>query len=446
MCEHGPEQATCPATERHLQCAWYDRKWRPDGLTDQFGAPITVIHPGRWNLEAGPDFLDAEFEVGHQKRRMRGDVEIHVRPAEWRSHGHLDDPNFGGVIAHVCYETGVLPENELPAFCMQVSLKAAFAARPEFSFEAIDVLAYPYEIDSQLGPLSLDMNDWSRDRKEQYLDAAGEARLLAKAARMDEVAKASSAEQALYEECLSALGYKHNRHVARELGRRLPVAELRERAGKDPETAYALLLGMSGLMPETPEGYQEQETAALIRRAWDIWWKQAAAFDGRCLPASAWTGANVRPSNHPRRRLMAAAHWFTEDEPLSEKIAGFDQEKPRVWCRAAMQALEVNTQTYWTRRLALDGGLGDRPISLVGSGRARSLLINVLVPFAACTGLVRLFDKGMLKVLPAEPSNSIIRETAHALFGPDHPPALYKTGLRRQGLIHLFHVYGLGSR
>ena len=435
-----------PATERHLQCVWYDGKWRPTNMVDHLGRRVEVVSPGRWNLEAGPDFLDADLEIAGAGERLRGDVEIHVRPADWRGHGHAADPNYARVVAHVCYDTGVLPEEDLPAGCVQIGLKPCFEQMPNFAFEAIDVTAYPYEVESRLTPLARDMATWSRERKESYLDAAGEARLLDKAARLARAMDSEDAEQVLYAECMAALGYKHNRHIARELARRLPAAELREAAGPDPETAYALLLGMSGLMPVTPEGWKDAETAALIRRAWDIWWKRAAAFEGRPLPADAWRLGHTRPSNHPRRRLMAAAHWFTEDEPMSTKLAAFRKGKPRLWCRQAMQALEINTQTYWTRRLALDGGMGDRPISLVGTGRARAILVNVLVPFAAATEQHWVFERGLLEVLPAEPVNSIIRETAHALFGPDHPPALYRTGLRRQGLIHLFHAYGLGSR
>jgi hypothetical protein len=36
--------------------------------------------PGEWNLEAGPDFLNATLLLQPGARRVRGDVEVHVHP------------------------------------------------------------------------------------------------------------------------------------------------------------------------------------------------------------------------------------------------------------------------------------------------------------------------------------------------------------------------------
>ena len=62
------------------------------------GKTIEIIAPGDWNRGAGPDFLGAELRIeGH---RVRGDVEIHLRCADWQAHQHDRDPNFNGVVLH----------------------------------------------------------------------------------------------------------------------------------------------------------------------------------------------------------------------------------------------------------------------------------------------------------------------------------------------------------
>ena len=48
--------------ERHLQCLWYDNRYRPDVLKSSQGY-IRIIHPGEWNTGPGPDFLDARMEI-----------------------------------------------------------------------------------------------------------------------------------------------------------------------------------------------------------------------------------------------------------------------------------------------------------------------------------------------------------------------------------------------
>lgn len=452
VCEPRRRRTLFPGSERHLHCVWFDPVWRPEPLVDTRGDTVRVVYPGQWNLESGPDFLRAELEVGRERRRIHGDVEIHVRPADWRAHGHGGDPNFRDVIAHVCFTSGVLAADELPPGCLQLSLEAPLAARPAFGFDAIDITAYPYEVEGPLHPLRDTMRSWSRDQKEAFLRACGEARLLAKSERIQAAAERADPEQALYEETMGALGYKQNREPFRALARALPVAELRERARANPEVAYALLLGMSGLMPESPEQYPDRETASLIRRAWDIWWKEAGRFEGRGMARGDWHLAHVRPSNHPRRRLMAAAYLFTEDVPFGEKLSELSGDaegkaaSPRAWLKNARHLLEVNTQTYWTRRLSLGGGTEALPMALIGGTRAKAVIINVLVPFLAATGSrPDLFRDGLVDVLPSEGMNQILRETAHALFGPDHSPALYRGGLKRQGLIHVFYAYALGG-
>ncbi|MCH7575137.1 MAG: DUF2851 family protein [Candidatus Marinimicrobia bacterium] len=59
-----------------------------------------VVHPGRHNGGAGPDFLDAVLRFPDGKLR-RGDVEIHFSRSGWRAHGHQLDPRYAAVMAHV---------------------------------------------------------------------------------------------------------------------------------------------------------------------------------------------------------------------------------------------------------------------------------------------------------------------------------------------------------
>ena len=62
-----------PYRERHLQCLWADTRYRPDLLLTTEGESVEIEHPGEWNLEAGPDFLNAVLRIGRQRRRMCGD-------------------------------------------------------------------------------------------------------------------------------------------------------------------------------------------------------------------------------------------------------------------------------------------------------------------------------------------------------------------------------------
>jgi len=67
-----------PHTERHLHALWFDDSLRPKKLKTSRGEPVIVENAGRWNLEAGPDFLGAVLLIGREQRRVAGDAEIHI--------------------------------------------------------------------------------------------------------------------------------------------------------------------------------------------------------------------------------------------------------------------------------------------------------------------------------------------------------------------------------
>ena len=103
-------------------------------------------------------------------------------------------------------------------------------------------------------------------------------------------------------------------------------------------------------------------------------------------------------------------------------------------------------ESYWNRRWSLGGPKTAAPVALVGKRRASAMLSNVLLPFLAANGKSSALSQELLRRLPAEEDNSLIRQAAHDLFGPDHNPEFYRSGLRQQGLLHIFHAYCLGDR
>lgn len=433
-----------PPRERHLHCLWQDDRLRPDGLVTANGEPVRVLHPGRWNAGPGPDFTGTVIEVGRPARRLECDTEIHIDPAGWRQHGHLADPRYARVFLHVCWYDAPLAASELPPGCLQVALQPVMAARRGFHFDQIDPTAYPYEVQGPLHPLRELIHAMAPDEREKFLAAAGEERLRRKAVALEKRIARVGPEQALYEQVLRSLGYRDNRAPFQQLAQRLPVGDLRELSALDPAVAYALLLGVSGLIP-IDAGEADREGRAFVRELWDTWWRHSERLRARTLPREIWRMSQLRPANHPVRRMMAAAHLFTQDEPLGARLFGKPRE-PHAWLAHAASLLQVNTQTFWTRRLGLEGAEAERPVAILGKPRIAAMLVNVFVPFAAATDRGELFTAGVLEELPREPVNSLMRQTAHALFGPDHPPSLYRDTLRRQGLMQVFYDYALGLK
>ncbi|MCE9615125.1 MAG: DUF2851 family protein [Lentisphaerae bacterium] len=432
-------------TERHLQSVWYDPQFRPASLTTCGGERVSVLSAGRWNLSAGPDFLDACLVVGPERRTLRGDVELHIHPEDWTHHAHARDPLYRGVIAHVTYWPGRLPDNLLPAGAIQLALKPVLDADPDFYFECIDVTAYPYAVPARdgVGPAP-PLAGYTPEAATALLAAAGEERLRLKAESMRAHLERVGPRQALFEGLLAALGYQHNRGAGRRLARIITIDRLEEEAAGRPLSAYALLLGVAGLMPNPKTDTWDAETRRFVRSLWDVWWKMQSRWEGQCLPRQAWRLAGIRPQNHPVRRLAAAAALFTATPPLEQALRQAEDAPPDVWiARAAALMSADDAIPYWKHRLAIGGKRRDQPVALLGAARQATIIANVLVPFLAASGGR---TQPLLAVIPPEDMNQIHRQTAHLVFGPNFNPTLAHRGLQQQGLLQLFHDFCLTNR
>lgn len=434
-----------PWSERHLRCVWADASIRPPTLASMDGRMIAVIHPGRWNLEAGPDFLNAILRIGPDACTVRGDIELHIRPMDWRRHKHAADPRYKNVIAHITYFEGLLPLEDMPGSVLQIPLRPALRLIPSFSFDGIDVSAYPLATLAPNPPCALTLKTWTPEERGALLDSAGEERLRLKMERMAKNISDKGRDQVLYEEFMGALGYKHNRLAFLQLAQTLPLERLRQVSGDSPHGAYALLLGVAGLLPAQSDPLWDAETRHFIRSLWDIWWKHQSEWTDMILAPERWTLSSLRPANNPLRRLMAAAHLFT---PRAAETGLFSEikELPETLCRTWVSRLqEVGAESYWAWRGSLSKPRHEAPEALIGPGRAASILTNILIPWWAATNSIQA-DAPLLKTLPMEDQNRFIKHTAHALFGHDHSPALYNSGLRQQGLLQIFHDFCLSTR
>jgi hypothetical protein len=431
-------------TERHLQCLWYDDGLRPEVFQTHDGESFEVLHAGTWNLEAGPDFLGACIRVRDDQRRLEGDVEIHVDPRDWNRHGHADDPRYRGVILHLAWFSGALPAAVLPPGALQAAFKPRIGARAPALLDPLDVAAYPYAPRANPPPCARIVRRWSRDQKEAFLRAAGMERLRRKAERLDRLIRRDGRRQAVYRECMAALGYRKNAAAFRELADRLPVETLRNASAGRADVALAMLAGAAGLLPDPASPQLDPEARREAKRLWSVWWRMRHE---RTLPAmdpSAWRLDGIRPLNHPSRRLAAAAHWFSEGR-LLERLDQICAESSPGGGRAALECLCAARDAFWSNRFTWE-----RPAKavspLVGAPRAGAMLLNVVLPLAACAGVPWRILERWLDATPPEPVSRIVCDTAFHLFGPDHPPALYADGLRRQGLLQIFYDFCLNDR
>ena len=85
--------------ESVLQYIWFNGDFNHSCLRTQSGKTVSVLNPGRWNYNEGPDFLEAVLKI--DETILVGSVEIHFEPMEWFHHKHHENSFFDSVILHV---------------------------------------------------------------------------------------------------------------------------------------------------------------------------------------------------------------------------------------------------------------------------------------------------------------------------------------------------------
>ncbi len=425
-------------SERHLQCVWFDPRYRPASFSLPGGESVSVLDPGEWNLEAGPDFLNAALLVQPGERQLRGDVEVHVRPSDWDAHKHRADPAYDGVIAHVTWFGGP-PPRSLPGHVCRLALAEPVMSNPCLSLDDIDLKAYPHAILPRSPRPCACLLGTAPETARALLAAAGQFRLRSKAARVKaRLGQAGDRRQVFYEEVMAALGYKLNQAPFRALARRLPAHSLAD----SREKVFARLLGAAGLLPQ-PETACDEEGRGYIRALWDLWWKSPS----ETLPASTvWHTAALRPQNSPVRRLAAAAALFSG---VADILAELDQASPASaadWAGNARRIFEARCLwPFWNRRLSFASAADPRRrTALLGASRIAAILTNVVIPFKAAENAL---PEGGADLLPPEDLSAPMRLTANHLFGRDHNPALYAgSGLLQQGLLQIHADFCLNAK
>jgi hypothetical protein len=442
--------------EPFLQAWWAQRLWQGQRLRTASGAPLEVLEPGWLNRGGGPDFTEARLLIDGQEHW--GDVEVHLDEADWRGHGHADDPAYSRVILHVVLRRAP------PSAASPVALAPyggapipVLEAAPYLSRGLLEVLDEPAHLlrryERLPGRCGLRAAVAGPEAVQRIVAHAAESRARAKATRVLAAAAAPEREpdeQLLYRQLCYYLGYRPHTPLFEALARRFPVAQLAPLLALPPAEARMEVLarwfGSAGLLEAeaagTPDPAQRAEYAALRAR----WRSLGLAPLG--LPTAR---GGTRPMNSAERRLVGLYHhlqaigrdgWLRGWLRLLHRLDGL-RDAPgfrREALALLEQAFATPTAEPWRTRVSFHGPPGARPARLVGTERMIVLLANAVLPtflaFARRDGDAEL-EKLLYRlyiVLPPEGANRRTRFMEERL-APVLP--LPRTLRTHQGLLQI---------
>ena len=423
-----------PIRERVARCIWFGQYLDSEALHTLDGESVQVVTPGWWNVESGPDFLKAELAVG-EGAVERGDVEIHLHASGWYQHGHHKDSNYNNVFLHV-----VLWNDREDDFVVNQAGQPVRQLIIEDNLERelgelIDLLAqedFPQPLSATAGLCNQFINEervaesWVGD----FLDDAGDERILSKARFFARRSAEAGDDQAFYEGFMSALGYKRNKEPFETLARTVPLSFLHPLVKHGPAALQAHLFDVSGLLPgeqllpgmPDPETWEIQQDYSTVLQE-----TPRISADSR-MKKDDWNFSGTRPVNFPTRRIAVASHFVAENleggllDSVCEVILSAAVEPEaispatvREIRKKLLDFLSAGTDPYWSHRCTFGGKPSPKPMKLIGAERVNVVLVNVVIP--------------ALLARASRESNSVLESILHEVY--DQLPPLVETQVTR---------------
>jgi len=428
-------------SERDLHDFWMRQIPGVSQLQTTNNEIVEVVHIGKYNRDAGPDFCRATIKL--DGKIVQGDIEFHLDARDWFQHGHHADPAYNFVVLHFALRnqnqpSEILRENGLPITQILLNAHDLPVSEPE--------------------PRVVVECPLSRTTPEKILATirrAGLFRLEQKAAAFSEQLVQSSWDQIVYQGISEALGYDKNQEAFRMLAKMLPVdllfSEMRADDG-DSVALEGLLYGAAGFLDGDDTGRDEEARIYLAQRR-QIWQRISHPLRLRPLPQSAWRFFRLRPANFPTRRLAGLAillRRFSQQGVLEHllKLIGNGGAKPKTLAQELLKFFIAPAEGFWERRCDFRSRPAGLPApsygDLVGSARALDIVVNVILPallqYAGQSGDARLMTtlSELYACLPSSQSNLITRRMTEQLSQHHILPKQFGRGAQaQQGFIYL---------
>jgi hypothetical protein len=444
--------------ERLLHCIWSEQLFRKSLQVE--GKTLLISSPGWWNLEAGPDFRNAEIFL--DGARFCGDVEIHLHSGDWYHHRHHQDPRYNNVILHVVlYSSQSACFKENGERIQELEMKDQLLEELRMLQKKIPIHQFPFGPETNVRLCRKFIEENNDEEIVRILDSAGDLRMRRKKEAFLERIRAGDFEQAFYEGLMEGMGYKQSRYAFRELARRVPFAELikqdlPKRRGID--SMAAVLLGTAGLLQEYSQISMQNtdpETSTYVGELFGYWRKVSSRYEPHRLIGFCWYPSSTRPANFPARRITAVAAFFHYhgSNLLPLFLTPLEHAEPNARSVRTVLKLWIGLfskpiHLYWSYHFQFDCVKFSAPKRLIGRERAKILIVNLVLPallaYADVRGDSRLEHllHTIYRFHPKLADNSITRLMEHRLFGNrDKSRTFLKTAHRQQALHHFFYDF-----
>ncbi len=403
-------------SENLLHFIWKFRLFQQEGIRLNTGEQLSILSPGKYHQDAGPDFQDARLRIG--ATIWAGNVEIHLRSSDWFRHHHETDAAYHNIILHVVAEHDAevqdLNNQNVPVLELKSLISESLLKR----WTELSDSMFPIPCSALGRPDVMTMRNWlDRLVAERMEDKASRIRQLLNLTKNDW-------QETMYCFVFRSMGMQLNAVPFELLARSLPYrVVLNYRQSRFQ--LEALLFGQSGLL-------HDEHLEEYPRALWEEYRFLARKHSLKPIDKHLWKFLRLRPMNFPSVRIAQLA------DLLSKHSISPETFRERATLKDWMNWFDLSVSPYWEEHYVLDH-VSEKRKKHLGKVAGQSLLINAIVPFvfvyATQRGDELLRDQSLeaLYQLPAE-KNLILRAWNQFGIQPE-------SAAESQGLIQLKLAY-----
>ena len=359
-------------TEKLLQYIWQFQYFNARNLQTTGGEPVQIIRNGMYNVNQGPDFLNARIKIGSTE--WAGSIEIHINSSDWAAHKHTGDANYKNVVLHVVWQDDLKKQLPFPTLELHALVSNLLLSQYEELMQSAQFIPCQQHI-AHVPEITV---------------AAWKERLLIERLQ----------QRSLYIESLLAKNNQHWEEVfwwmlAKNFGIRINADSFEKIAQTIPVNILAkhksqvlqleaLLMGQAALLDK----HFEDDYPNMLRKEYTFLQKK---YQLKKAHAPLYF-LRMRPANFPTVRLAQLAMLIHQSLHLFSRI----KEAAKV--NEIEHLLNVTANDYWHYHYSFDETTAFKKKTL-GKQMIQNIMINTVVPVLYAYGYVNSNDSFKNKAL-----------------------------------------------
>ena len=402
--------------EDFLHYLWKFKKFDALNLKTSNEEEITIISVGQYLELAGPDFFNAQINIGNQK--WAGNVEIHLKSSDWYVHQHEQDPGYENVILHVVWENdaAVFRSNnsEIPVLELKHYVDAATVA----NYQSLVSPKSWIFCEKQLKDIDgFTFQNW---QERLFFE-----RLERKSKPIFELLEQTNQdwEAVLFALLAKNFGLNTNGAIFMKIAQSIPFSVIRKESF-EVENLEALFFGAAGLLDAEKEDNYFKDSKFRY-----FYLLHKYQLDKACVEPVQFF--KHRPDNFPTIRLSQLANLYHSQQNLFSKIITLNSLK------SAYELFQITTSEYWQSHYQFDK---ESPMKkkMLSKAFVDLIVVNTIIPlqFAYAKSVGKEVSEDLIRLLNevAPEKNAIIDKFSSFGIKP-------KNAFESQSLLQLKNEY-----